>query len=238
MKRVINCVSAAALSLAAFSSQAAEISANVALTSDYKFRGISQTDTSPAIQGGFDVNFENGVYVGTWGSNVDFANSLELDYYIGYSTDLNEDVSIDVGYLYYDYPGTPDVDDYAEVYGSVSFKDFTLGVNYSDDYYLETGKLIYIYGGYEFALPEDFSVAIHYGFSDLDRSTQNAAPGENAFLTGGADSYADYNITLNKSYGGVDFSLGYYDTDLNKAECFDNDSLCDGSFIFTIAKSL
>ena len=79
-----------------------EVSANVALTTDYRFRGISQTDEKPAIQGGFDVALDNGIYIGTWGSNVDFANSLELDYYIGFANDINEDWSYDVGYIYYD----------------------------------------------------------------------------------------------------------------------------------------
>lgn len=237
MKKLMTFASLALCSAASAQLSAAEVTANVALTSDYKFRGISQTDTGPAIQGGFDIGFQSGVYVGTWGSNVDFANSLELDYYIGYSTDLNDDVAIDVGYLYYDYPSTPDQDDYAEVYASVSFMDFTLGGNYSDDYYNETGKFFYVYGDYEFALPEDFSLAIHYGYNDFDRSSTNANAGENVFLSDGADSYGDYNITVSKSFSGVDFSLGYYDTDLNEAEC-GNDSWCDGSFIFTIAKEL
>ena len=63
----------------------ADISANVALVSDYKFRGISQSNENPAIQGGFDYAFNNGFYVGTWGSTVDFDSvgdfngSLELD---------------------------------------------------------------------------------------------------------------------------------------------------------------
>ena len=58
---------------AATSAQAeVEISGNVALTSDYKFRGISQSNEDIAIQGGFDVAFENGIYIGTWGSTVDF----------------------------------------------------------------------------------------------------------------------------------------------------------------------
>lgn len=237
MKKLTSMISLAALSLASIQVSAAEVSANVALTSDYKFRGISQSDTSPAIQGGFDLEFENGLYVGTWASNVDFANSLELDYYGGYATDINDDVSIDVGYLYYDYPGSPDADDYAEVYASVGFKDLTVGVNYSDDYYLETGKFIYLYAGYEFSLPNEISLAVHYGFNDFDRSTKNARAGEGTFLQAGADSYADYNITVSKSFSGVDFSLGYYDTDLNDAEC-GNTSICDGSFIFTIAKEM
>lgn len=232
--------SAMVILLCLYSAQAisAETSANVSLSSDYKFRGISQTDTSPAIQGGFDVAFDSGFYVGTWGSNVDFANSLELDFYGGFSTDISESVSFDIGYLYYDYPGTTGNDDFAEVYASVSFEGFTLGGNYSDDYYNETGKAFYIYGDYEFELSAGIGLALHYGFSDFDRNSSNARAGEAVFLGGGEDSYVDYNITLSKSISGINFSLGYYDTDLSQIECGGSDSWCDGSLIFSIAKDL
>ena len=45
----------------------AEVSGNIALTTDYKFRGISQSDSAPSVQGGFDIAFDNGAYIGTWG---------------------------------------------------------------------------------------------------------------------------------------------------------------------------
>ena len=52
-----------------------EISGNIALTSDYRFRGISQSNEDPAVQGGFDVSFEPGFYLGTWASSIDFDNN-------------------------------------------------------------------------------------------------------------------------------------------------------------------
>ena len=90
--------------------QAYETSGNITLATDYKFRGISQNATSPAVSGGFDIAFDNGFYAGIWGSNVDFelagsANpSMELDYYGGFGGNFTEDLSYDVGVLYYDYP--------------------------------------------------------------------------------------------------------------------------------------
>ena len=77
----------------------AEISGNVALTTDYRFRGISQTDRNPAVQGGFDWSHDSGFYLGTWGSNVDFAGSLELDYYGGYANNINDNLAYDVGVI-------------------------------------------------------------------------------------------------------------------------------------------
>ena len=67
--------------LSAVSATAAEVSGNIALTSDYFFRGIDQAG-GPAISGGFDASFENGAYLGTWASSVDFGGGVELDYYV------------------------------------------------------------------------------------------------------------------------------------------------------------
>ena len=158
-KKLLPAAVAATLLAGATTSQADdfEISANVTLTSDYRFRGISQSDESIAIQGGFDAEFGAGFYIGTWGSTVDFDTngegydgSLELDYYAGWASDLGDSgLGIDVGFLYYDYPGDDDEEgDYWEVYGSMSWNDLAVGVHYSDDYYAETGEFWYVYADY------------------------------------------------------------------------------------------
>lgn len=235
------------LPIIATSANAFETSANVTLTTDYKFRGISQTDTSPAVQGGFDIAFDNGFYIGTWGSNVDFAKSLELDYYGGYGGDITENLSFDVGFIYYDYPGADSTvrtfetvdDDYAEVYGSLSFSDATLGFAFSDDYYLETGEFWYVYGDYSFSLPYEISLDLHYGYNsfEYDSDDSDVKDAERAFLTDGEDAYSDYSITLGKSWQGLDFALSWIDTDLDDEECFDS-SACDSSVVFSVSKSL
>ena len=128
-------VLAALFTIPASQAFGAEVSGNVALTSDYKFRGISQSDSAPSIQGGFDVAFDNGVYIGTWGAAVDFDcaidtcgglnGGIELDYFAGFAADINESVSYDIGYIYYDYPQDEGLlGDYGEIYGSLSFGDF------------------------------------------------------------------------------------------------------------------
>ena len=87
------------LSLPSFAS----VSANVSFTSDYIWRGMTQSD-APAIQGGFDFAAENGFYAGIWGSNVNFNNGAgsELDLYFGYGTEIGG-VGVDVGYISYEY---------------------------------------------------------------------------------------------------------------------------------------
>ncbi len=231
---------------------AAEVSGNVSLTTDYRFRGISQTDTQLAVQGGFDVGFDSGFYVGVWGSNVDFgagaAPDLELDYYAGFSGSISEDVGFDVGYIYYDYPGSGSVSfapfssekfDYEEVYASVSFKDLTVGAAYSDDYWLGSGDFYYVYGDYSFALPMDVSLDLHYGYNAFDNASgdSDAEDASKAFLSGDEDSYSDYSITLTKAVAGVDVSLAWVDTSLSKSDVFGT-NWADSTVVFAISKSL
>jgi len=214
-----------------------EISANVALTTDYKFRGISQSDESPALQGGFDLAFDNGMYVGTWASSVDFDTngdgfdgSLELDYYVGWGGEISDSVGVDVGVLYYSYPGDDGADgDYLEFYGSVSIADGTLGFAYSDDYYGETDTFYYLYGDYSFSLGENLSLDLHVGYNDLDE--------DGGFLSDGQDSYVDYSVGLSTSFASVDLSLAVVGTDLDEEEVFGTD-WGEDSVIFTISKSM
>ena len=242
---------------AAPAANAAEWSGNVALASDYRFRGISQGDRSPAIQGGFDLETESGFYIGTWASNVTFsAAALELDVYLGFSGDFNESVSYDVGFLYYAYPeddsvgldGTSDRDlDYAEIYGSVSFGDATVGLAYSNDYFFETGKFYYVYGDYSFAMAENWSLDLHYGVNvfeddelgaDFGIGTCSATSASGKCIAGSDDTYSDWSIGVSTSGAGLDFSLQYVDTNLDEEECFGGSKLCDSTAVFTVSKSL
>ncbi|TAJ94570.1 MAG: hypothetical protein EPO31_10530 [Gammaproteobacteria bacterium] len=203
-------------------------SANVALTTDYMFRGYSQSDEGPAIQGGFDYVHESGVYLGTWASSIDFAESSEIDLYGGISGELANGLGWDVGGLYYLYPGdgTSPEFDFFEVYGSVShdFEKFNLaaGLNYSPDYTLETGDGIYVYGDLGVPLPHGFNFAVHVGHQSIE---------DNA-VWGGPD-YLDWKVGVSKAINKFNFDLSYVDTDLNDTECND---ICD-AVVFTISSS-
>ncbi len=82
---------------------------NLGVFSDYRFRGISQTNKKPAIQGGIDFAHRSGIYLGNWNSNVDSAffngANIEMDFYGGWKTSV-EGFGIDIGALYYYYPGS------------------------------------------------------------------------------------------------------------------------------------
>ena len=85
------------------------ISGNMGLFSEYRFRGISQTYEKPAFQGGFDYSHASGLYAGNWNSNVSetlySGASLEMDFYGGYKKSFG-DIGLDVGAIYYYYPGS------------------------------------------------------------------------------------------------------------------------------------
>jgi uncharacterized protein (TIGR02001 family) len=105
---------AATASLSARAQQAAPtpspLTGNITLASEYRFRGIDQTFGKPAIQGGFDYAHASGAYLGNWNSNVNQGagypgSNLEMDFYGGYKKAFG-DVGLDVGAIYYYYPGT------------------------------------------------------------------------------------------------------------------------------------
>ena len=216
----------------------AEVSGNIALTTDYKFRGISQSDSAPSVQGGFDIAFDNGAYIGTWGAAVDFDcaidtcgglnGGIELDYYAGFASDISDSISFDIGYIYYDYPQDEGLlGDYGEIYGSLSFGDFGIGMNYSDEYWGETGKFTYTYATYSMALSESVALDLLVGSGDYD---------EAGYLDG-ATEHMNWSVALSTSAGGLDFAITYEDTDLDKEDAYGYD-WADAALILSIGKSL
>ena len=123
-------------------SPASPFTANVSLTTKYKFRGQDQGNTnwfSPALQGGFDWS-QNGWYVGNWDSNVSFSNAaLEMDFYGGYKGEIAKDLGYDVGILQYYYPQKDRVVDFntTEIYGAISYQWLSLKYSHtvSKDYF-------------------------------------------------------------------------------------------------------
>ena len=113
LRSSILCV-AAALPLAAAAQGAKPepdytFSGNLTIGSDYRFRGFSQTDYQPTIQGGVDFAHKSGFYLGNWNSNVSSnlynGAPIEMDFYGGWKTSF-ENFGLDVGVIYYYYPGT------------------------------------------------------------------------------------------------------------------------------------
>ena len=200
--------------------QAVEVSGDITIVSDYAFRGISQTDEAPALQGGLTLATESGWYVSVWGSSVDFGGqgTLELDVLFGWSGDIAEDWTADVGIMRYGYPNTEfEGSNFWELYGSVSYKDLTFGLAYSDDYYANSGNYYYVYAGYSLALTDNLALDFHLG--------------HNEYADDSSASYLDYGVTLSTEVLGLGLSLAYVDTDIK--DC----NLCDSRVIFGVSKA-
>ncbi len=146
------------------------LSANVGLTTEYVFRGYSQTDEGPAIQGGFDVTC--GIfYAGVWASNLDWGGdgaghdiaNIEMDWYLGVKP-VTGPVTWDIGVIYYSYPNSADFvagrdNNYVEIKVGASvtpWKDGTIGVTvfYSPEYQYETGSVVTVEGSISQTLPK------------------------------------------------------------------------------------
>src|SRR5690606_12460977 len=136
-------------------------------------RGISQTEEAAELRGGLSLAGESGFYISVWGSNVDFLaeGTLEQDVMLGWSAAINDDWSTDVGIKRYGYPNAEiDGSNFWEVYGSLSYKDLTFGVAYSDDYYANSGDFIYLYANYSYAITDAISLDLHVGQNEYDDS--------------------------------------------------------------------
>ncbi len=219
------------------------VSANVALTSDYVFRGISQTQEEAALQGGFDYAHQSGFYAGVWGSNVNFAESaalvapakraqLELDLYGGYGGKIGEKASWDVGLLHYAYPGAGSRlnYDYTEIYGKIGLTigkhSLEFALNHTSEFFADSGKATYFAVNLEVPLPSDFTFTAHVAKQEIDKEPIFGTP-----------DYTDYKVGISKKVKGIGLALDLYDTDLSKSECFGGAKLCDSRAVFTISKS-
>ncbi|NIN35767.1 MAG: hypothetical protein GWO08_04985 [Gammaproteobacteria bacterium] len=212
-----------------------EFSANVATTTDYRFRGISQSNEDFAIQGGFDYGYlPYNFYAGFWASSIEFGGgaSTETNFYGGFTGEVMNGIGWDVGALYYYYPDNDfAVDlDYYEIYGSLSY-DFgmasvTGGLAYSPDYFAESDTFLYYYGDVSVPLNVwGLSLNGHVGYNDIDD--------EVAF---GTPSYTDYSFGVSKDIGAFTFDVSYVDTDLSGPDCFGGpDDICDSTVIFTVS---
>jgi len=194
---------------------------NVGIYSQYIFRGLTQTDRRPAFQGGFDVAHTSGFYAGTWGSNISWLRDagvvahgagLEWDFYGGYKYAINEDLALDAGALYYDYPGSyvagatnPDT---TELYFAGAWKWLSLK--------------------YSHAISNTFGVADSHDSRYLDLSANypitealalNAHVGRQEFA-GGANAalgYTDWKLGFTCAVNGWNLGAFYSDTNAKDA---------------------
>jgi uncharacterized protein (TIGR02001 family) len=206
---------AAMVAAAGAASAQGELSANIGVTNDYVWRGISQTDNGFAVQGGVDYT-NGGFYVGTWASNVDFGSDadIEVDLYGGFTGALTETISFDVGVIGYIYPGEDDLN-FLELKAGLGFAFDALELG-TTVYYDPDNKNTYLEGTASYAFTEKFSGM--------------ASVGNYSFDLGG--DYTDWSVGVGYAFDLFDLTLKYTDTDITGAT-----DIADENFVVMISKS-
>lgn len=182
----------AALSLGVVPAWAGQISTNLTATSNYIWRGVTQTDDAAAIQGGADYTINKHFYAGAWTSNI--ASDTELDVYAGYTNKFGA-FDFDAGLITYQYLGDSGRDDFTEAYAGAVYKNYSAKISMDIN---ETN--IYIEGAADFELPGKYVLTAHVGIYSFDQA--------------GRTDYNDYSATISK--GDLSFSLS--DTSENVAQ--------------------
>lgn len=204
---------------------------SLALTSDYVFRGVTQTDEGPALQGSLDVGLDNGLYAGVWASNVDFdapdGIDLEVNLYAGWTLELANETWLDLQFVRYLYPGAnPGFGiNYNEFIAAFGFRNYTATVAYTNDYLRSDESALYYNYGAEFPLGDsEYTLAAAAGFNDISNVT-------------GSD-YWDYQIGVSRSWDAVTADLSYYDTsgfDENVQDFLGPEKWADGRVVLTFS---
>lgn len=175
------------------------LSGTAAITSNYVFRGVSQTENNAAVQVGATYQFPIGLYFNIWGSNVKFPESdayMELDTIAGWRGDLfKENFRYDLSISRYNYPDESDLT-YNELVGVFSYQIFVLTLGYSQDEYATHQTGTYVNMGINYTIPEKYvfhvkelSILATAGHSSLSRDAGN--------------SYNDYYIGLTKAFNDI-----------------------------------
>lgn len=228
---------------AADAPKALTVSGNLAIVSDYRFRGVSQSDRSLAIQGGFTVAHESGVYASVWASNLSgwgtFGGSnTELDVVGGIKREIGAGVAVDAGLTWYMYPAGASKTDFAEPYVKVSGtvgpasllvgvayapKQQALGKWYNSGASYATGTPdrpgakkdnFYVWGDVSGGVPNTpVTLKAHLGYSK-----GNSGLGPNGTSVTPTGKYFDWLIGTDFALGKVTLGVAYVDTDISEAK--------------------
>lgn len=216
---------------------------SVWLATDYVFRGVSNSNEDPAVQGSLDYTFE-GFYGGIWGSNTSFTDAgIEIDYYAGYAGSFGK-LDYDIMAIYYGYPegGSKPEPDYFEAHLGVTYKfegaalEPTLGAgyNYSPDYFGEDDAGHYVNGTLDLSLPYGLTFGAEVGYQDVkgDKTTGNGMG------MGGGDGfdYIHWRVSLTKEIPDwFTLDLSHHATDDDAESFFGN--IADSRVVFTISRT-
>ena len=212
---------------------------DLTLATDYRTRGISQTQNEPALQAGLTLAHSSGLYLGAWSSNVDYGGGLktrqEVDYYGGWLWQATEDGSLDLGYIKYAYPKESQFNQ-SEVYGIIGAYGVKLAAYYSSDApgIDSQQSSLYSYVSYATELPFDSGLKLRYGNMDFKDPHLYSASGDEE------ESYREWEVKLTHNLAGVLLGLSYIDTDLSQTQCLSNwgfKDVCTATVVASVSKS-
>jgi uncharacterized protein (TIGR02001 family) len=187
---------------------------NATVTTDYVFRGVSQTDNGPAFQAEASYSAPFGLYATVWGSNVDFGEkggpNFEVDYNIGWSKDLSDSWNLDLGVNRYTYTSA------SSDYGDIDYNEYLAKVTwtgpvtlsgllgYADDYSNSGAEQTYTALEASYDIGESgFSIGASAGYTTI-KADGNDWPRR--------EDYYDGSISVSKAFGPATATVGYYDT--------------------------
>ena len=224
------------------------LTANVTLASEYRYRGISQSNSKPAIQGGFDYAHESGFYIGNWNSNISWLSDgysqspavsapIEMDLYAGYKKEVSPGLTLDGGFLQYYYP-TSNLPAYSST-GCAGNGRQACGVNPSTTEAYAAATYQFVTLKYSYALTNLFGIDNSRGSGYVDLSanydtgyegiTINAHVGKQFVsndVAGYEFTYTDWKLGLTKDFGKVlSGAVAYIGTNANNAVYFAPGSL-------------
>ncbi len=237
-KLLLTAAAACAIAAPAMAEEVAgwSLSGNIALTSDYVFRGFTQNGGNPAFQGGFDASY-GAFYVGTWGSSVNFASAgTELDLYAGYKPTFGK-LSTDLGVVGYFYPGAKDKAaelDYAEIYAKASYpviEPWTIGAQafYSPEFTGETGDAWYLEANTAYTITPALSASGAFGWQTVDKLDFEPSTAAQD------DDYLTWNVGATYTVAGFGLDVRYSDTNIKSV---DSDQIADERVAVTLKRAL
>jgi len=241
MKTIISAAAllAAMLPAAAFAqdevAQSITITGSATIASDYRFRGVSQSDKEMAVQGGITLTHKSGLYAGVWASNLagwgTFGGAnMELDLIGGYKMPLSDKAALDVGLVWYMYPGGANESDFAEPYvkltGTAGPATLTAGAAYAPKQHAlanvsnapnsrgQKDDNLYLWGDSAVAVAgTPFTAKAHIGYSD-----GNPGLGPNGTSVAPTGRYWDWSLGMDTTWRNLTLNLSYVDTDISKSE--------------------
>jgi uncharacterized protein (TIGR02001 family) len=240
MKQILAIV---AMALFTATAAQAQVTGNMSLTSDYRFRGVSQSQNAPAVQGGIDYNHKSGFYVGNWNSSVSSqmytnGSGVESDLYAGFKKDIYKGLTLDVGSYNYFYPratnNTSTNFDTNELFAGLGYGPVSVKYSQSlSNYFGTANSKNSQYYQADFAQPlvyisKNLSLLAHVGRTEVNNNSSL--------------NYTDYNVGLGYNLQGWDLAAKYYtntgtSSSFQTANTINGQRLYKDAAVFSVSKS-